>query len=159
MTFHQSLLLVASLIPRRRRCAQLSQVCSYEMKQRQPRIMFRFAAKDFSLRKIAAASAALYLVYSVAALKVSSAPDSPAIANDLPPREENDLRWASQLRGGGDDTLNLLAEKENIWLRPNSEHRDASLLGEVSLFHAYFMCNLHRKELLTVIMALIHILV
>ena len=93
--------------------------------------MFRFAAKDFSLRKIAAASAALYLVYSVVALKVYSAPVSP-IANDLPQREENDLRWASQLRGGGDDTLNLLAEKENIWLGPNSEHRDASLLGEVS---------------------------
>ena len=84
--------------------------------------MFRFAAKDFSLRKIAAASAALYLVYSVVALKVSFAPDSPGQL----PREEK------QLRGGGDDTLNLLAEKENIWLRPNSEHRDASLLGEVS---------------------------
>jgi hypothetical protein len=98
--------------------------------------MFCFASKNFSFGKIVAAmSATTFLVYSVVvALK-------PAIENDLSPREENDHRWASKLRGGGgDDTLKLLAETENIWLRPNLEHRDVSLLmEEVSLFHIHIV--------------------
>ena len=85
---------------------------------------------------MAAMSATTFLVYSVVVLK-------PAIENDLSPREENNLRWVSQLRGGGGDdtdTLKLLAETENIWLRPNLEHRDVSLLmEEVSLFHIHIV--------------------
>ena len=79
---------------------------------------------------MAAMSATTFLVYSVVVLK-------PAIENELSPRE----RENAQLRGGGgDDTLKLLAETENIWLRPNLEHRDVSLLmEEVSLFHIHIV--------------------
>ena len=105
------------------------------MKQQQPRqrtaILLCFAS-NFSLRKIVAASAAICLVYSVVVLK-------PAIENELSPRE----RENAQLRGGGGDdtdTLKLLAETENIWLRPNLKNQDSDALllgGEVSLFHIH----------------------
>ena len=121
------------------------------MKQQQPRlrttILFCFAS-NFSLRKIVAASAALCLVYSVVVLK-------PAIENELSPRE----RENAQLRGGGgDDTLNLLAETENIWLRPNLKNQDSDTLllgGEVSLFHIQIVSGLlvlFDENRLTVIM-------
>ena len=100
------------------------------MKQQQPRrqrtTIFSLTS-NFRLRKIVAASAAICLVYSVVVLK-------PAIENELLPRE----RENAQLRGG-DDTLNLLAETENIWLRPNLKNQDSDALllgGEVS-FHIH----------------------
>ena len=104
------------------------------MKQQQPRRQRRTTifslTSNFRLRKILAASAAICLVYSVVVLK-------PAIENELSPRE----RENAQLRGGGgDDTLKLLAETENIWLRPNLKNQDSDALllgGEVSLFHIH----------------------